>query len=129
MIRNGIVLSIAFFVAITVLSQPLGTIPAAPESLTASQLSTLIAEAKTPAEHERIARYYEAMAEEYRAEAQKHEAMLAGFMANPLTNNEKARLGTMDHCEYVVRSLNQRARKTIELAQEQEKMAQAAETK
>ena len=77
-------------------------------------------------DHEQIARYYEAKADWYRARAQEHAVMLAYFMANNATNNEKTRFSTVNHCEYLFRSLNQRARAAHRRAVEQEQMAQTS---
>ena len=97
-----------------------------PEHLTARQVRTLVASARTAEDHEQIARYYELKALEYRAKAQAHAVMLAYFMANNATNNEKNRFSTVNHCEYLFQSLNQRARVAHRLALEQERMAQDA---
>lgn len=96
------------------------------EHLTRAQLKSLIATAKTPAEHERIAHYYETQAQDYLAQSQKHETMLASFKANSVLTTEKTRYGTVKHCEYLVKSLKDRAAKAEMLAQMHEKMAREA---
>jgi hypothetical protein len=123
MIRILSVLSVVLFMTLAASgqSQPV------PEHLTAQQLKTLTATAETRAEHERIARYYEDLALQYRAEADKHGAMLTVFQANPVMNGDKARSGTIDHCWYLVKSLKQRAAKAEAIAKQQEKLAQEAE--
>ena len=50
-----------------------------PESLTKQQLNTLIATAKTPAEHERIANFYKLSALDYKTQAQEHEEMIVAY--------------------------------------------------
>jgi hypothetical protein len=52
--------------------------------------------------------------------------MLAGFMANTATNNDKAHFGTVNHCDFMFKSLTQRAREAHKLALEQERLAQVA---
>lgn len=125
MIRNLFVLSLAVVLSIAASAQTQANQFAA-EKLSARELNALVASARTAAEHERIANYYAAQALEYRAEEQQHLAMLTGFMANPTVNNEKARFGTMNHCEYLARTMRQRASKAEALALEQQKLAQAA---
>ena len=125
MIRKTLIVLAALFAAISVSAQtPISQL--ATEHFTAKQLNTLVASAKTPAEHERLANYYDLKAQEYRAEAQAHAQMLAGFMANSATNNGKAHFGTVDHCDFMFKSLNQRAREAHKLALEQERMALVA---
>jgi hypothetical protein len=46
-----------------------------PEKLSKRQLLSLIATAKTPAEHNRIAQYYRAAAQDYLAQSKEHEEM------------------------------------------------------
>src|ERR1017187_877489 len=49
----------------------LGQIPAK-EHLSKHQLNTLIATAKTPADHQRIAQFYQAQAQDYLAQSKEH---------------------------------------------------------
>ena len=97
-----------------------------PEQLSKQQLTALIATAKTPAEHERIAHFYEASAQDYRAQAQEHEAMIAAYKSNSSVSNDKNRASTVGHCEYFVKSLNDLAVKSDELAKLHKQMAQEA---
>lgn len=132
MIRILSIASIALFATLTASAQARTFLQArgaqtAPEHLTAQQLKVLIATARTPVEHERIAHYYEDLALQYRAEAYKHDAMLTVFQSNGAMYSDKQRSGTIDHCWYLVKSLKQRAAKAQAIAQEQEKMARAAE--
>ncbi len=76
MIRKLTLVSFALFAAITVSAQtPVSQL--ATEQLTNKQLDTLVATAKTPADHDRLANFYELKAQEYRAQAQVHAQMLA----------------------------------------------------
>jgi hypothetical protein len=128
MIRTLSIASIALFATLAAAAQVPAAQPTS-EQLTNRQVKTLIATASTPSDHERIARYYEAKALEYRAEAEKHDAMLTAFQANPALNNDKARPGTIGHCAYLAKSLKQRAAKAETLAQQQEQMARATQNK
>lgn len=99
------------------------------DPLSKKQLAALVATARTPADHQRIAVFYRAQSEKLRLESAQHAAMAAAFRANPATNNRKSEFGTVHHCEYLAHSLNVRAEKALALAQEHEQMAQASEPK
>lgn len=100
-----------------------------PEHLSKKQLAALIATAKTPAEHQRIADYYLAESNKLLAESNHHAEMAVAFRANPATNNHKSIYGTVNHCEYLAQSLKAKAEKASALAQEHEGMAETAEQK
>jgi hypothetical protein len=59
------VLSLAFVMSIAAFGQTPSTQQPKPEHLSKQQLNTLIATAKTPAEHGRVAQYYQAKAVDY----------------------------------------------------------------
>jgi hypothetical protein len=77
-----------------------------PEQLSKQQLNTLIANAKTPAEHERIARRYETKAQDYPEQAKEHEATMAVCKANSSLSNDKNWTATIGHCEYYLQTFN-----------------------
>jgi len=93
-----------------------------PEHLSKGQLNTLIATAKTPADHHRIAEYYQAKAQDYLSQAKEHEQMVAAYKANP-SLSAKNKAATVDHCEYYVQEFKTLAAKSQELAQMHEQMA------
>ncbi|UWZ86564.1 hypothetical protein [Occallatibacter riparius] len=127
MFRNLFIVSAVLFAALFVSAQtPVSQL--ATEHLSAKQLNALVANAKTSADHERIANYYELKAQEYRAQAQVHAKMLAEFMANSATNNDKAHFGTVNHCDFLFKSLTRRAQDADRLARDQERLAQVAST-
>ncbi len=99
------------------------------EKLSKQQLLSLIATAKTPAEHRRVAEYYHAKAQDYLAQANEHEQMVAAYKANPSLSTEKNRASTIGHCEYFVQTFKDLAAKSQELAQLHEQMSKDAETK
>jgi hypothetical protein len=125
--RTITILSLAL--AVTVFAQVATALQPKAEHLNKHQLSTLIATANTPAEHQRIATYYEASAQDYRAQAQEHEAMIAAYKSNSSLSNEKNRASTIGHCEYFVKALKELAVKSDELAKFHKEMAQQAENK
>ena len=94
-----------------------------PEKLSKQQLSSLIDNAKTPAEHSRIAQYYEAEAQESLAQSNQHEQMATEYKQNPATSSSKFSTGTVNHCEYQAQRLKAKAEKLEELAQVHEQLA------
>ena len=120
------VLSLALVMTVTAFGQAPSTVQPKPEHLKKQQLNTLIATAKTPAEHERIAQYYQAKALDYSAQAKEHEAMIAAYKANTSLSNEKNRASTISHCEYFVTTFKALAVNSQELAAMHEQMAKEA---
>ncbi len=99
------------------------------EKLNKQQLLSLIATAKTPAEHRRVAEYYHAKAEDYLAQAKEHEEMAEAYKKNPVTSASKFATGTVNHCEYFDQSFKDMAAKMQEMADMHEQMAKDAEAK
>jgi len=119
---SSVVLALVFFASTSSAQQ-------SPEKLTKQQLATLIATAKTPAEHERIAQYYQAKAVEYQADAREHEQMIAVYKANSILSNDKNQINTIGHCQYFVSTFNALAENSQQLAVSHERMAQEAPAK
>jgi hypothetical protein len=67
--------------------------------------------------------------QDYRAQAVEHEAMVAAYKANTSLSNEKNRASTLGHCEYFVKTFNELAAKSHELAKLHEQMSKDAEQK
>jgi hypothetical protein len=95
--------------------------------LSKQQLVSLIASAKTPAEHIRIAQYYGAKAQDYLAQSNEHAQMAEQFKENSLTSSPKFSFGTVNHCEYLAQSFKQKAERMQKLEQLHEQMAKDAE--
>ncbi len=128
--RTITALSLALALTVAVFAQPAApSQQSKPEHLSKQQLNTLIANAKSAAEHERIAHFYEAKAVDYHAQAVEHEAMVAAYKANSSLSNEKNRASTIGHCEYFVTTFNELAVKSQELAKLHEQMAKDTEQK
>jgi len=123
------ILAVAFVLMISVAGLISATQQQKPEKLTKQQLLSLIATAKTSAEHRRIAEYYHAKAQEYLAQAKEHEEMAEAYKKNPMTNSSKFATGTVNHCEYFEQSFKDMAAKMQELADMHEQMARDAESK
>lgn len=121
-------LSLAFVMTMAAFGQTTSAPQTEPEHFSKRQLNTLIAGARTPAEHQRIAQYYQAKAQDYLAQAKEHEQMVAAYKANP-SLTAKSQASTINHCEYFVKTFNELAVKSKELAQMHEQMAKDAEQK
>ena len=122
------VLSLAFVMTAASFGQIASAQQTKPEHFSKRQLNTLIAEARTPAEHQRIAQYYQAKAQDYLAQAKEREQMVAAYKANP-SLTAKSQASTINHCEYFVQTFKDLAAKAQELAQLHEQMAKEAEQK
>jgi hypothetical protein len=95
--------------------------------LTSKQLQSLIAKAKTPEDHQKLAAYYRDMAAEAKAEAAEHGKMLAAYGANPSSHPvAKAVGGPAQHCRALIRLYNQEEKEDLALADQHEQMAKAA---
>jgi hypothetical protein len=95
----------------------------ATEPLNKHQLNTLIVSAKTPAEHQRIARFYQSQAQSYLAQSKEH-ALEAEQSRNNLTrNNSKTIFSTVNHCEHFAQTFSDLAAKSQKLAKQHEQMA------
>jgi hypothetical protein len=126
--RTIAILSLVFVLTVAAFAQAASAQQPKPEHLSKPQLNTLIATAKTPAEHQRIAQYYQAKALDYLAQAQEHEKMVEAYKANPAIT-AKSKAATIDHCEYFVQHFKDLAAKSQELAKLHEQMAKEAEQK
>jgi hypothetical protein len=120
------ILSLAFVMTVAAFGQTASTPQSKPEHLGKRQLNTLIATAKTPAEHQRIAQYYEAKAQDYLAQSKEHEQMVAAYKANSSLSNNKNQASTISHCEYFVTTFKALADNSQEMATLHERMAQEA---
>lgn len=98
-------------------------------SLSKKELKTLIATAKTPAEHRRLVAYYQQQAGELRKKAKEHEDMAALYKQNPLPYEGKFAYGTVgfSHCRTFADLFDKQAREAEALASLHEDMAKAAE--
>ena len=102
---------------------------AAPEKLSKTEIRSLVATAATPTEHMRLAGYFSAESRRYAAEAQEHMELEAQYKKNPMMNNTKRSQGTVDHCDYIAKSLKEASAKSAELAKMHEAMATDSERK
>jgi hypothetical protein len=125
--RSLVILSIALDLTLTAFSQA----QSAPKSekLSEQQLLSLITTAKTPADHTRIADYYQAQAKNYLAQSKEHEQMAAAYKKNPVTSSSKFATQTVNHCDYLAQSFKKDADRVQDLAKLHEQMAKDATQK
>jgi Tfp pilus assembly protein FimT len=122
--RTLAVLSFVLVLAATAFAQTTQAQKA--EKLSKQQLLSLIATAKTPVEHSRLAAYYTAEAQDYLAQSSEHGQMAAEYKKNPTINSSKFATATVNHCEYLAQHFKENAMKMQELAHEHELMADEA---
>ena len=99
--------------------------------LSKKELKVLIATARTPAEHRRIATYYQQQASELRGKAKEHEETAAMYQKQPLPYEGKYSYGTVgfSHCRRFADLFAEQAKEAEALASLHEDMAKAAEHK
>ena len=95
---------------------------AADKPLTKSQVKNLIAHAETKADHERIAKYFDAEAVKYEAEAKDH-GDLAQLYRKAGAPSAKQPTNTFNHCDSFAKSLEQAAENARQLAADHRAMA------
>lgn len=99
--------------------------------LNKKELKTLIATAKTPLEHQRIAGYYREEAQRLTAESKFHESIGKSYQHSALPFEAKHPYGTLGvtHCRYWAELDLKQAKEAEALSALHEDMAKAAEQK
>jgi hypothetical protein len=99
-----------------------------PPKLTLKDVKALIATAKKPAEHLRLAWYFNHEAEKYEAEARDHDEMIEAYRKNPTpwASETLGGVRTIEHCEFLAKSNREMAKALREMASTHEEMAKAA---
>ena len=96
------------------------------QKLSKKRLKTLIANARTPEDHERIAAYYRTEGEQLKAKQREHEEELAEYLNNP-SSHPVPKWPTMDqHCRQLIFYYSKAAQKAFELADLYGEMAKKA---
>ncbi len=95
--------------------------------LSSKQVKALVANAKTPADHLKLARHYTAMAEKHEAEANEHAALAAEYRKAPRASEVKRPMSpdTAAHCEYYAEHCRKAAQEMRSMAKIHEDMAKA----
>jgi len=113
------VMAVAVGMLTAMVSVPAG---AADKPLTKSEVKNLIAHAETKADHERIAKYFDAEAVKYEAEAKDH-GDLAQVYRKAGAPSAKQPTNTFNHCDSFAKSLEQAAENARQLAADHRAMA------
>jgi hypothetical protein len=97
------------------------------DKLTSKQVTELIANAKTPADHVKLQKHFLAVAAEYDAKAEEHAAEAVAYRKNPsfLDSKHPGNPGTAAHCERFAELDREGAKEARELASAHQHMAES----
>jgi hypothetical protein len=112
--------------AVAVLGGPAAVAPAASNDILGSkEVRDLIASAKTPAEHRKLARHFAAVAARYEADAADHVAEATSYRSAPTASESKRPGGpdTARHCDRVADAARNAATAARDVARDHENMA------
>ena len=111
------VMAVAVGMLTAVVSVPVG---AADKPLSKSELKNLIANAETKADHERIAKYFDAEAAKYEAESKEHGELAPFYQRNPdpTISKHPGSPRAFEHCDSLSKSLQKAAEDARALAAE-----------
>ena len=98
------------------------------KDLSKQELKSQIAGAKTAQDHERIAKHFDALADQLEAEATEHKELAAQYKANPTMQEMKHPMSgqTAGHCQYFADELFKAARSARQLAADHRELAKQA---
>ncbi|MFN0101374.1 MAG: hypothetical protein ACKV2U_04705 [Bryobacteraceae bacterium] len=96
--------------------------------LKSAEVKALINNSKTPADHQKLARHFTAMAEKHEAEAKEHEALAIEYTKRPTGHEQKHPMSgqTAEHCKYYAEHCRKAAKEMRSLAAAHESMAKAS---
>lgn len=96
------------------------------QELSKKEVKLLIANARTPEDHERLAAYFRAEGERLKAEQQEHREMLDAYLKNP-TSHPIPKWPTLgEHCRDLVFYYGRAAEQAFALANLHDQMAKEA---
>lgn len=116
---------IAVIAQVAVLGLGLANTAAHAQALKPTELKELTASAKTAADHEKIAKHYDAKAAEYEATAKEHDELAAEYTKHPSGHDQKhPNMGlTASHCKTIAESSRKAAAAAKEMAAAHRAMA------
>jgi len=96
--------------------------------LKSAEVKMLIKAAKTPAEHQKLARHYTAMAEKHEAEASEHDALAAAYTERPTGHEMKHPMSgqTAEHCKFFAEHCRKAAKEMRSLAMAHQEKSKSA---
>ncbi|HXH51216.1 MAG TPA: hypothetical protein VNM47_17895 [Terriglobia bacterium] len=92
-------------------------------SLTRKELNALIASARTPQDHERLASYFRGQARLAKENQADHEEMLLRYRENPTSHRFTKSPSPDDHCRTLIRIFADEAQQNTALAEYHKRMA------
>lgn len=103
----------------------LNAVQPSPDLLSSKQMKALVLKANTPADHQKLARHYKALAAAKDVEAADHTELAAGYRAkgNAMASKHPMSGATAEHCDYFAKSTSDAAKAAREMATAHEKMA------
>ena len=118
----------------SVLASALATVPVAAQTvktdrLTDTEVVALIEKAKTPADHERLAAYYEQIASDLDQKAKQHKEFAAAYRRNPGSGNPARTSSTMaeaTHCDRIASALTKTAKEARTMEDHHKMLAKEA---
>ena len=97
-------------------------------ALKPKEVKALVANAKSPVDHLRLARHFTAMAEKHEAEAKEHDELAAEYSRNPQMRGKMPMApNTAEHCRYFAEHCRNAAKQMRSMAADHEAMAKAAQ--
>lgn len=100
----GAFLAVTLMVTSLVAQAPQPSRQTTAPQLTEKELLALLDTAKTPADHEKLAAYYDAEAMDFEAKAAKHKRLAAAYRRMPAPGNPRitdTRASTAGHCDNI----------------------------
>ncbi len=126
--RLAVALAVATLFAGTSVAASSDTSAHAGKTLSNKEVKTLVANAKTPEDHLKLAQHFEAEAARMDAEAAEHEALAKEYRRNALPMASKMPMSprSAEHCDYFAKSARDAARAARDLSAEHRAMAENA---
>jgi hypothetical protein len=126
--RLAVALAIAALFAGASVAASSETSARAGKTLSKKEVRALVANAKTPEDHLKLAQHFEAEAARMDAEAAEHEVLAKEYRRNPAPFAGKMPMSprSAEHCDYFAKSAHDAARAARELAAEHREMAEEA---
>ena len=96
--------------------------------LSKQDLKSLISNAKSAQDHERLARHFDAKAAELEADSKEHYELAAQYRAKPTAHESKHPMSgeTAGHCQYFADDLHKAAQRARQIAADHRTMAKQA---
>ena len=126
LICNRVVSSIAL-AAVMLISIGQSTAAEPKGELSNKEVRALVANAKTPGDHMKLAAHFTAIAVKHEAEAQEHEALAAEYKSNPQLGSSKHPMGpnSAEHCLFFAEHCRKAAKEMRTMATEHQEMAKS----